>query len=282
MSELCILTPHPRYEEDWGPSAESYRALLGNRISFRPWTDPGDLSGFRMVSPLLAWGYQRDPDSWFASLDHWEASALPVANPVSMLRWNTDKAYLLDLEARDVAIVPTMLSDALDADALVRARSVFGAEELVVKPSVSGGADGTYRLGVNDPVPLDVRKRKMLIQPLMSTVSSIGEYSLFFFDGVFSHAIVKRPATGDFRVQEQFGGREEAIPAPEGAMALAASSLSAMPSVPLYARVDMVTDGSGGFLLMELELIEPALFLAHAADGGELFADSILRRLRTI
>lgn len=282
MSELCILTPHPRYEEEWGPSADSYRALFGNRLSFRPWTDPGDLAGFRLVSPLLAWGYQRDPARWFAALDQWEASALPFANPLSILRWNTDKAYLLDLAGRGVAIVPTLLSDALDASVLEMARSEFGTERLVVKPSISGGADGTYRLDVNDPVPSDVGGRRMLIQPLMESVSTVGEYSLFFFDGVFSHAIVKRPAAGDFRVQEQFGGREEATPAPEGAMALAASSLTAMSSMPLYARVDMVAGPAGRFLLMELELIEPALFLGHAADGGELFADSILRRLRTI
>ena len=157
------------------------------------------------------------------------------------------------------------------ADARVR----FGVGPLIIKPAISGGAEGTYRLGPGDPVPDDVVGREMLIQPIMTAIVEEGEYSLFHFGGHFSHAILKRPAAGDFRVQEQFGGQEVTVNPPAAALALSHEALAAAPGPLLYARVDMVRDNSGTFRLMELELIEPSLFLNHAADGGAMFAAAV-------
>lgn len=280
MTRLCILTPHPDYEENWHPSAEAYRALFGDRIDFRSWTDAGDLSGFALVLPLLAWGYQRRPADWYRALDAWEAESIRFANPIPLLRWNTDKEYLLDLAEKGVEIVPTLEADALCADDLAAARAQFGCETLVIKPAISGGADGTYRLAAHDPIPFDVLERDMLLQPMMASVAREGEYSLFYFGGTFSHAILKKPAAGDFRVQEQFGGHEVAVAAPAPAQALAAQTLAAAPVAPLYARIDMVRDDAdGSFRLMELEAIEPALFLSFAPDGGRLLAAAVQARI---
>lgn len=275
MTRIAILTPAPGYYEDWSTPAGHYRGLLGDALDFRPWTDPGDLSGFALVLPLLAWGYQRAPDEWYAALDGW--AGLPCANAVEILRWNTDKGYLADLEAEGVAIVPTRVTDTLSDADLAVARGEWGAEALVVKPAISGGADGTYRLAAGDDLPADVTGQRMLVQPLMPRIASEGEYSLFLFDGQFSHAILKRPAAGDFRVQEQFGGTEIAIDAPASALALARAAIDAAPARPLYARVDMVRDEAGDFRLMELELIEPSLFLQFAGDGGAMFAQAVKR-----
>jgi hypothetical protein len=275
VSSLCILTPDPAYYEDWNLPAAHYRALFDGDLVLRPWTAPGCLSSFGLILPLLAWGYQRQADAWFKALDAWEAEGLPFANPIPTLRWNTDKDYLLDLEAAGVAIVPTIETQCLRAGDLAEARDRFGVDALVVKPSISGGADGTYRLGPNDPVPFDVLETEMLVQPLIGSISTEGEYSLFYFGGRFSHAIVKRPASGDFRVQEQFGGREDSVQPPENAFALASAALAASLTLPLYARVDMVIGSDGRFLLMELELIEPSLFLEHAPDQGEIFAEAL-------
>ena len=99
--------------------------------------------------------------------------------------------------------------------------------------------------------------------------------SLFFFDGRFSHAIVKRPASGDFRVQEQFGGHESDWDATPAARDLAAAALTAAPSAPVYARVDMVGDAGGVLRIIELELIEPSLFLHHAPDKGAAFGRAV-------
>ena len=270
---IAILTPLDGYYVEWETHAGNYRRLFGDALELRTWADHGDLSGFDVIMPLLAWGYQREPARWYALLDRWEG--LPFANALQTLRWNTDKAYLLDMETMGVGIVPTRLAPTLGSDDMNAARDAFRCDTLVVKPTISGGAEGTYRLGPRDPIPVDVLGAEMLIQPLMPAIAEEGEYSLFHFGGCFSHAILKRPAAGDFRVQEQFGGKEAMVEPPATALALAQVALAAAPAPPLYARTDMVRAADGGFRLMELELIEPALFLDHASDAGAMFADAV-------
>lgn len=276
--QICILTPAPDYYEDWSWPKTHYGRLFGDALSFRSWTDPGDLAGFDLVLPLLAWGYQRDCRTWFALLDRLEG--LPVANPTKVLRWNTDKAYLIDLEAEGVAIVPTLLCESVSDAALAAAREVFGSPKLVVKPPVSGGSDGTFLIGASDPLPADAAGKRMLVQPFLPAIASEGELSLFYFNGRYSHAISKHPADGDFRVQEQFGGEERPLDAPADARALAEAALTAtqrlMDCAPLaYSRIDMLRDEAGQVRLMELELIEPSLFLQYAGDAGALFAEAV-------
>jgi hypothetical protein len=274
-AKICILTPDPGYHERWQVVADEYRSAFGDTLSFRAWNDAGDLSGFALILPLLAWGYPKSPSTWFAALDAWEAQGLPFANPISVLRWNTDKDYLLDLEAAGVAIVPTVEVHGLTAADMEEARVRFACDTLIIKPPISAGADRTYRLGPNDAMPFDVLEKEMLVQPLMPAITTEGEFSLFYFGGVLSHAILKTPASGDFRVQEQFGGREVTVDAPQSALQLAQAALAAAPAPPLYARVDMVRGGDWQFYLMELEMIEPALFLSHAADRGAAFSAAV-------
>ena len=274
-ADLCILIPEASYEDYWHPTRDDYVALFGDRVDFRCWADAGDLSGYRLILPLIAWGYPKKSALWFALLDEWEAAGLPFANPIPLLRWNTDKDYLLDLQEAGLSVVPTVESHCLTADDLAAARAQFGVSDLVIKPSISAGADGTYRLSAHDPIPFDVLEREMLIQPMMPAVASEGEFSLFYFGGKLSHTILKTPASGDFRVQEQFGGREVAVKAPDAARDLAVELLAAVPARPLYARVDLVRDGDDVFRLMELEMIEPSLFLSFAGDGGAGFAKAV-------
>ncbi len=273
---VAILVPAPDYEENWRPAFARKAAALaaaGLAVEQRVWTDPGDLTGFDLILPLFAWGYQRDVAVWYALLDR--LAGLPVVNPVPVLRWNSDKAYLAELGAKGVAVVPTVEVAALDDASLAQARAALGVEEVVVKPAVSGGADGTHRVAPGAPIPTDALGQRRLVQPLMPGILADGEYSLFFFGGAFSHAIVKRPASGDFRVQEQFGGRETRWDASDPARLLAAAALAAAPAPPVYARVDMVGDAAGVLHIMELELIEPSLFLHHAADKGAAFGRAV-------
>ncbi|OWQ91046.1 ATP-grasp domain-containing protein [Sphingopyxis witflariensis] len=275
---VAILVPAPDYSENWRPAFARKAAALttaGLVVEQRTWTDPGDLAGYELILPLFAWGYQRDVARWYALLDRLQAEALPVANPVPVLRWNSDKAYLAELGAAGVAVVPTVEVAALDDAALADARVVLGAEEVVIKPAISGGADGTHRIAPGDAIPADAQGQRRLVQPLMPGILTEGEYSLFFFAGRFSHAIVKRPASGDFRVQEQFGGREMPWDASEAARRLATAALAAAPAPPVYARVDMVGDAAGKLHIMELELIEPSLFLHHAPDKGSAFGHAV-------
>lgn len=280
LARIAILCPVPEYEEDWSHIKADYVRLLGDDTTFIDWTQADDLSAYDLVTPLLAWGYQRDCPCWFALLDRLEQEGVNISNPVRILRWNSDKSYLAEMAAVGIATVPTQMAEELDDAALADARAAFGTATLVIKPPISGGADGTFRLEPGDPVPLSVRGRRMMIQPYLSNIADEGEYSLFYFADQFSHAIIKHPAKGDFRVQDQFGGYEEATEAPTAAQDLAAAALAAASQLTqtgalAYARVDMLRDSDGQFRLMELELIEPSLFLRFAPDKGQAFAQAL-------
>lgn len=281
---IAILVPPHDHAEAWQTGfARKGLALAsaGLAVEQRLWTDPGDLSGFDLVTPLFAWGYQRDVAGWFALLDRLEAERLRVVNPVELLRWNSDKNYLADLAGQGVAVVPTIFVPVLDDKSFADACDALGAVDAVIKPAISAGADATHRLQRGDRLPADAVGQRRLVQPLMPGIVRDGEFSLFLFDGKLSHAIVKRPAVGDFRVQEQFGGREFAWEATEEAMMLAVAALAACPAPPVYARVDMVGDADGKLHIMELELIEPSLFLHFAPDKGAAFAAAISRAATT-
>lgn len=275
-----VLTPAVEFPHEWRWAYEVEAAALrrgGVEVEPRPWSEPGDLSGFDAVLPLVAWGYQDDPARWYALLDRLEGDGGQVLNPLRVLRWNTDKAYLAELDAANVPTVPTRRVAALDATALEEARHDWGAE-LVVKPPISAAAYGTHRLGGADPIPADVAGRPMMIQPFLRSVMNEGEYSLMFFDGAFSHAIVKRARAGDYRVQPHLGGSEMPCKPPSEALEVAATALSAVPERPAYARVDLIRLDDGQLAVIELELIEPSLWLEHAPDKGASFAAAIRKR----
>jgi glutathione synthase/RimK-type ligase-like ATP-grasp enzyme len=203
-----------------------------------------------------------------------------VVNPVALLRWNSDKAYLTELSAKGVPTVATRMTVALTEDDLNEARAGFGTDTLVIKPPVSAAADGTFKIGPGESVPEAAAGQRMLIQPWMKAITGEGEYSLMFFGGAYSHAIIKRPKAGDFRVQPHLGGTELPCAPPPGGKALARAALDAAPAVAAYARVDMIADGEGQLRIMELELIEPSLWLEHSPDHGAAYAAAIISAAR--
>jgi glutathione synthase/RimK-type ligase-like ATP-grasp enzyme len=276
---LTILTPAPvdndRYD-DWREQAavlDPLFAPFGIMPHYRPWSDDAPLS-CDLALPLMAWGYHRDVARWYTQIDRWQAVGVRFANPLPMLRWNADKRYLLDFAAKGVAIVPTRYCPSVSPTDLADGRAAYGAD-VVVKPPVSAGSDDTWLLRGNIGLPGAVQGRAMLIQPVMSAIMTEGELSLFFLGGTLAHAIIKRPRDGDFRVQPQFGGSNGTIVPPAAALALAKAALAAAGDDVLYARVDMVGDGAGGYALMEIELIEPWLYLNRAPDGGAAFARAV-------
>jgi glutathione synthase/RimK-type ligase-like ATP-grasp enzyme len=282
---IAILVPDPDYAEPWrwtyDPQAQAL-ASSGADVSPIAWTEVGDLSRFDLVTPLVVWGYHLDYRRWLELLDRAERENWRMINPPSLLRWNGDKAYLAELAERGVSTVPTLAVEACcDAD-LEEARRRFGSDWLVIKPPISASAAGTHRLGPNDDLPADSRNRAMIIQPMIEEIATTGEFSLMLFDGEYSHAVVKRPKAGDFRVQEYHGGVTLPCAAPPaGAIDLAQGALAAAPAAASYARVDIVPDDEGALRIMELELIEPSLFLDHAPDGGASFTRAILSRAQT-
>lgn len=281
---IAFLVPDRDYPEPWRWAFDvEAQALIQAGADVEPvsWTEAGELADFDLVLPLVAWGYHLQYDAWLSFLDRMEASGIAMLNPPALLRWNGDKSYLAELADSGVPTVPTLaVESCCDAD-LEEARRRFDTEWLVIKPPVSASASGTHRLGRNDDLPTDSRRRPMIIQPLIEEIARTGEFSLMLFDGEFSHAVVKRPAAGDFRVQPHLGGVTLPSKAPPGAERLARQALAAAPARATYARVDIVPDDEGVLRIMEMELIEPALFLDHAPDGGAAFTQAILSAART-
>jgi glutathione synthase/RimK-type ligase-like ATP-grasp enzyme len=282
---IAVLVPDPDYPEPWDwtfdVEAEALRAA-GCTVDPVPWTDAGDANGYDLVMPLVAWGYHLDYARWLALLDRAEGECWPMVNPPGLLRWNSDKAYLAELADRGVSTVPTLAVEACcDAD-LEEARRRFGSDWLVIKPPVSASATGAHRLGPADEIPADSRGVPMIVQPLIEEIARTGEYSLMLFDGEFSHAVVKRPAVGDFRVQPHLGGVTLPSPPPPVVIALAQAALAAAPSKPTYARVDIIPDDEGTLRIMEMELVEPALFLDHSPDRGAAFVRAVMSALERV
>lgn len=276
---LAMLVPAPDYPEPYGWAFEAQAEALrdaGAQVVPVPWTEPRDLTGFDLILPLVAWGYHLKHAEWLAFLDQLEAARLPVINPPALLRWNSDKAYLAELGRAGVPVVPTLEVDHLNEAALAAAAGVLGSDELVVKPPISASAWGTFRLHGQDRIPTEVHGKRMLIQPWVNSVTETGEYSLILFGGELSHCVAKLPRNGDFRVQPEHGGTNAAVPAPDGALEIARAALAEAPAAATYARVDLLVGNYGGLQVIELELIEPALFLHCAPEAKPQFAQAVL------
>jgi glutathione synthase/RimK-type ligase-like ATP-grasp enzyme len=281
---IALLVPAPDYPEPWRWAYDAEAAALtsaGADVKPVPWMDAGELSGFDLVLPLVAWGYHLEYPRWLDFLDRAEEQRLPLINPPTLLRWNSDKAYLAELGDAGVPTVPTLsVESCCDAD-LDEARRRFGSASLVIRPPVSASAMGAHRIGPKDELPAGSRGKPMIVQPMIEEIARTGEFSLMLFDGEYSHAVLKRPRSGDFRVQEYHGGETRRCQSPpEGAVALAQAALAAAPERATYARIDIVPDDEGTLRIMELELIEPALFLDHSPDSGAAFVSSILNAAR--
>ena len=276
---LAFLVPDPDYPEPWEWAFDAEAEALRKRgveVDAVPWTTTGDLSAYDLVLPLVVWGYHLQYDDWQRWLHRAETNQLGVVNPPALLRWNSDKVYLTELGVRGVPTIETIeVNELSDADLAVAAER-FGTGELVVKPPVSASATGTHRIRVGDEIPSTEIGQRMMIQPFLPSIASEGEYALILFDGLYSHTVVKRPKSGDFRVQPHLGGSTEPCEPPEGAIELATSALAAAPAAATYARVDIVRGTDGALRIMELELIEPALFLDVAPHGEEAFANAVI------
>lgn len=277
---IALFVPDPGYPESWDWTFDVEAQVLraaGCMVEPIVWTEAGDVSGYDVVMPLVAWGYHLQYERWLELLARAEEERWPMVNPPALLRWNSDKEYLAELADRGVSTVPTLAVEACSDADIEEARRRFASDWLVIKPPVSAGASGTHRLGPNDDLPPECVRKAMIIQPLIEEISRTGEYSLMMFDGEYSHTVVKRPRTGDFRVQPHLGGVTLPSSAPPGAERLARQALAAAPAHATYARVDIIPDDEGTLRIMELELIEPALFLDHSQDGGRSFTNAVLK-----
>lgn len=292
MTEIAILTPAAddgTYGPHWPQVLDRLRdalAMADVTAVSTPWSDHAEdargLLAYPLVLSVLTWGYHQRHEAWLSALRLWDEAGVRIANPASVLAWNSDKAYLRRLEAAGVAIPPTLWTDRVKPDQIEAAFDRFGTDTLIVKPTVSAGAWKTGKVsrgeGLADPPP-----GAAMIQPFLPELVAEGELSLLFFGGGFSHAVNKTAKAGDFRIQSQYGGRYATVPDPSpAAMALAERVLGAIEEPLLYARIDMVQVTDSRWLLMEAELIEPDFYLSEAPDRGLLFAEAVRARLDAV
>jgi len=261
------------------------REGLGARGEVRDidWRSPLDqLTGFDLAYLGTPWDYTEAKDEFLARLEALAAAGVTVCNPVAVIRWNSDKLYLRELEQRGAASIPTLWPESAGPQDLLAAFDHFGCERVVVKRRVGAGAVGQDSFSREGPPPPGWRiDQPAMIQPFLPAIQSEGEHSFIFVDGRFSHGLIKRATGGDYRIQSLYGGIEVAVD-PEPADRHAAEAIMAMlpfAEAPLYARIDMVRLPGGELAVIEAELIEPYLYPLQGPDFGRLLADAILRRL---
>lgn len=282
---IAILVPSPdnhQHDHRWPRSFETLAAplrALGATVQPQPWIDGAVLEAllaYDRVLPLLAWGYHLRPQDWFERLALWQGLGVRLDHGPEILHWNTSKAYLAELAAKGAPVTPSLMVDGVTEADLAKAREQFQSQALVIKPQISAGAHQTLVVQEQDRLG-SLPKGPVILQPFLPSVGEEGELSLFYFGGTFSHAVAKVAKDGDFRVQPQYGGATTVIDPTLEAHEAAAMVLAACGRNLTYARVDLIRCLDGRLRLMELEVIEPDLFLAFAPDGGAAYGRAILK-----
>jgi glutathione synthase/RimK-type ligase-like ATP-grasp enzyme len=273
----------PRLDPDDRLAADAC-APLGIDVVAAVWDDPAvDWSRFDACVVRSTWDYPLRAAAFAAWIDRLEG-ATTVWNAPATLRWNMHKGYMRELAARGVPIVPTEIVERrtpLDLDAFLRDRAWPDA---IVKPAHGAATFGVYRVEASSASVALAQRHvdellagvDVLVQPFLRSVTEYRERALVFIDGVYSHAATKEP----FQPLEAAGqAGERLVTATPEEIALARRALAAVPGDNLYARVDLVRDDSGAPVVIEVELIEPSLFLAMHPPAADRLATALARRL---
>lgn len=280
---IASCTGHDGHKADEELLREALRTRGCEAVSLA-WDEPGaDWGGFDLCLVKSTWDYNRKYDEFLAWARRVEAVTV-LRNPAELILWNSNKTYLRELGERGVRTVPTVWVSRGSAPRLEEILAAQGWERAVIKPVVDLGAENLRRVeaGAEEgEVALAevLRSHDAIVQPFLPSLETRGETSLIYVDGALTHTVRKRPAPGDFRVQEIWGGTRERTEPEAGQVELAERALAQLESPPLYARVDIVEDLQGLPCLIELELIEPNLHLGECPAAAEALADAALRAL---
>ncbi len=282
---VAIITDseHPGLRPDDVGLIEAF-AAEGASAAPLPWGSEVGADAFDCAVIRTPWDYFLHPGAFIEWVD---GLRVPVLNPKEVLRWNLDKGYLQELAQLGVAEIPrTALLEAGEGDT-ARVLELVSSDRAVVKPVISGGAHGTRVVSGDQPLTWDSSETgTYIVQEFVDSVTELGEWSLIYFNGEFSHSVLKVPKPGDFRVQDDFGGAvqfdrpsESLFEVAAGVLAGAQRALGLTHPLP-YARVDLVeARGTSAGLLMELELIEPELFFRADPESQPRFARAIVGAL---
>jgi len=277
------------YHEEWGKLVPAF-AEVGVRLEAIRWREAASkTSEYEAMLPLRCWDYFQGNDALFMEemSKVSQAGNCKLFNPVDLLRWNANKDYLEELERLGAPSIPTVSLKKVTEEGVKDAMVLLEADKVVIKPKVGGSSWRQVLYSKQDPFPheAELPPEDALVQPFLSSVVEEGEYSFLYFGGEFSHGLVKRPKNGDYRIQSIFGGIEETYYPTEAELKDAQDVLDNLKFEPLYARVDLLRGVDGGLKLIELEMVEPYLYLPLAPGegkdnkGAQMLATSLLKLL---
>ena len=250
------------------------------------WSDPNfDWDQTRFALFRTTWDYAER----FVEFSDWLIDVslrTQLINDYETIVWNLDKHYLQDLAEKGVNVVDTIFIEPKDMRTLQELHESTGWTHTVLKPSISAAAKDTYQL-TQDTIADHERKfaeliqnESMMLQPFQKDVIRRGELSLMVIGGTYTHAVLKVAKSGDFRVQDDFGGTVEDYDPSPAEVELALRAVEACDPKPLYARVDIVMDNDGNPAVSELELIEPELWFRRKKSAAKILAAEVEKVLR--
>lgn len=260
-------------------------AEMGVSHEIQAWSDPTvDWSAFSHLLIKSTWDYFDFYPQFLQWIEKLKALGVTVLNDLDIIRWNSSKSYLLETEAKGFPTIAGLILENGSRPTIEQIQGKIKSDTLVVKPLVSGGAKNTLKIPVSEWANFEekvnqlVKEEDFLVQPFVSEVAEVGEYSLIFFNQMFSHAVLKTPAKSDFRVQHYFGGTIQEIHPDSSLLEPAQKLINTFAQGTLYGRVDGVLI-DGVFHLMELELIEPYLFLGLSDKAIPNYKEALRKRL---
>lgn len=245
-------------------------------------------NNYAAVIVRSTWDYQNDFEKFLSVLENISNSSAHLENDLELMKWNMNKKYLFDMETKGVRIIDTIWETNFNSNNTYNYFDKLNSEEIIIKPNISANADNTFRLSkeklIENMEKLEqiFSQREFMVQPFMKNIIDEGEYSLFFFNGEFSHCVLKKPKENDFRVQEEHGGKFRIVVRNQQQILIAESIINKLSTIPLYARADLVRNAQNEFVLMELELIEPSLYLNTDIQSPERFARAFDSRMKNL
>lgn len=256
-------------------------ARRGVQVETLPWDRPGvDWRQYALVVVRSTWDYPPHAERFLGVLRGIERLGVRLENGSDIARWNMEKTYLRDLAAKGVEIVPTFWRDRLARGELVPLFDELRSREGVIKPVVGANAQGAWRLDsgrareLAPQVEAFFAQRPLMMQPFERGIAEEGEFSMIYLNGLHSHSILKVPKPGDFRVQEEYGSEIRPVTPEPALLAAGDAAIAAIGQKLLYARADFVRH-EDDFRLMELELVEPSLYLRIDPKAADRFADAV-------
>jgi len=241
-------------------------------------------SDYDAVIVRSTWDYQNNSEKFIKVLENINAVS-HLENNLELMKWNMNKNYLFDLEQRGVKIVDTIWEKKFNRNLAHEYFDKLDTDEIIIKPNISANADNTFRLS-REKLDKNLGQleriftaREFMVQPFLNSIIEEGEYSLFFFNGKFSHSVLKKPKQNDFRVQEEHGGDIQPFKVSSELISIAETIIKKLSTIPLYGRVDLVRTKENEFALIELELIEPSLYLNKDNQSPAKFAKAFEERI---